>query len=205
MVTLQFFCSTKYNRIQPKHKQTKSEHSRRKSYGLQLSQYSTKSKNDFKWRYQIRHWIPMFIVTPCRIPLWMKCATLLKWREPWNYVYCSFNENMSTHLLILFWSVTTSPLLPTKEVWKLKMMSMKKIMSTTESSTTIRTELMSTELLLDISLITQNKKRDWLFAPDSYFLISVYFQRKLWIFYILFRETFSLKFAIFPFFQFSML
>ena len=36
--TLQFSCFTKYNRMQSKHKQTKCEHSRRKSFGLQLSQ-----------------------------------------------------------------------------------------------------------------------------------------------------------------------
>jgi len=35
---LQFSCFTKYNRMQSKHKQTKCEHSRRNSYGLQLSQ-----------------------------------------------------------------------------------------------------------------------------------------------------------------------
>ena len=35
---LQFSCFTKYNRIKSKHKQTNCEHSRRKSYGLQLSQ-----------------------------------------------------------------------------------------------------------------------------------------------------------------------
>ena len=36
--TLQFSCLTKYNRMQSKHKQTNCEHSRRKSYRLQLSQ-----------------------------------------------------------------------------------------------------------------------------------------------------------------------
>ena len=35
---LQFSCFTKYNRMQSEHKQTNCEHSRRKSYGLQLSQ-----------------------------------------------------------------------------------------------------------------------------------------------------------------------
>ena len=35
---LQFSCFTKYNRMQSKHKQTKCEHSRRNSYGLQLPQ-----------------------------------------------------------------------------------------------------------------------------------------------------------------------
>ena len=35
---LQFSCFTKYNRIKSKQKQTNCEHSRRKSYGLQLSQ-----------------------------------------------------------------------------------------------------------------------------------------------------------------------
>ena len=34
---LQFFCFTKYNLLQSKHKQTKCEHSRRNSYRLQLS------------------------------------------------------------------------------------------------------------------------------------------------------------------------
>ena len=34
----QFSCFTKYNRMQSKHKQTKCEHSRRHSYRLQLSQ-----------------------------------------------------------------------------------------------------------------------------------------------------------------------
>ena len=40
----------------------------------------------------------------------------------------------------------TSPLLPTKLVWKLKTMSMKKKMSTTESTTSILTSV----LLLDV-------------------------------------------------------
>ena len=35
---LQFFCFTKYNRMQSKHKQTKCEHSRKNSYRLQRSQ-----------------------------------------------------------------------------------------------------------------------------------------------------------------------
>ena len=35
---LQFSCFTKYNCMQSKHKQTNCEHSRRKSYGSQLSQ-----------------------------------------------------------------------------------------------------------------------------------------------------------------------
>ena len=35
---LQFSCFTKYNRMQSKHKQTKCEHSRRNSYGLQIFQ-----------------------------------------------------------------------------------------------------------------------------------------------------------------------
>ena len=35
---LQFSCFTKYNRMQSKHKQTKSEHSGQNSYRLQLSQ-----------------------------------------------------------------------------------------------------------------------------------------------------------------------
>ena len=33
-----FFCFTKYNRMQSKHKQTNCKHSRRKAYGLRLSQ-----------------------------------------------------------------------------------------------------------------------------------------------------------------------
>ena len=66
---LQFSCFTKYNRMQSKHKQTKCEHSRRNSYRLQLfSRYHySKSKNYLKRRYRIRHWIPMFIGTPCTI------------------------------------------------------------------------------------------------------------------------------------------
>ena len=36
------------------------------TYYCFLSRYHyTKSKNYFKRRYQIRHWIPMFIATPC--------------------------------------------------------------------------------------------------------------------------------------------
>ena len=35
---LQFSCFTKYNCKQSKHEQTNCKHSRRKSYGLQLSQ-----------------------------------------------------------------------------------------------------------------------------------------------------------------------
>jgi len=66
---LQFSCFTKYNRMQTKHKQTKCEHSRRNSYRLQLfSRYHySKSKNYLKRRHRIRHWIPMFIGTPCRL------------------------------------------------------------------------------------------------------------------------------------------
>ena len=58
--------------MQSKHKQTKCEHSRRKSYRLYsfLSRYHyTKSKNYLKRRYRIRHWIPMLIGTPCTIAL----------------------------------------------------------------------------------------------------------------------------------------
>jgi len=52
------------NRTQSKHKQT-CEHSRRNFYRLQLSQLVslTKLRNYLKRR--IRHWIPMFIGTPC--------------------------------------------------------------------------------------------------------------------------------------------
>ena len=63
---LQFSCFIKYNRMQSKHNQTKSEHSRRNSY----SRYHwTKSKNYLKRRYRIRHWIPMFIGTPCTLTI----------------------------------------------------------------------------------------------------------------------------------------
>ena len=44
---LQFSCFTKYNRMQSKHKQTNCKHRRRKSYGLQLSDY-TKSSHYLK-------------------------------------------------------------------------------------------------------------------------------------------------------------
>ena len=47
-------------------KQTNCKQSRRKCYGLQLSQeVNTKSKNCLKRRNQNRHLIPMFIGTPC--------------------------------------------------------------------------------------------------------------------------------------------
>ena len=64
LYTAIFLFYYKYNCMQSKRKQTKCEHSRRNSYRLQLSQF-TKSKNYLKRRYQIRHWIPMFIGTPC--------------------------------------------------------------------------------------------------------------------------------------------
>ena len=66
---LQFSCFTKYNRMQSKHKQTKCEHSRRNSsdYSFLSRYHYTKSKNYLKRRYWIRHWIPMFIGTPCSI------------------------------------------------------------------------------------------------------------------------------------------
>ena len=62
---LQFSCFTKYIRMQSKHKQTNCEHSRRKTLKeCFLSRYHyTKSKNYFKRRCRIRHWIPMFIGT----------------------------------------------------------------------------------------------------------------------------------------------
>ena len=69
---LQFSCFTKYNRIQSKHKETKCEHSDETHSDFSfLSRYNyTKSKNYFKRRYRIRHWIPMFIGTPCTIKIY---------------------------------------------------------------------------------------------------------------------------------------
>jgi len=70
--------------VQPyavKTKLTKCEHSRWNSYRLQLSQYRyhfTKSRNYLKRRYQIRHWIPMFIGTPCTICLLVFCCLQTK-------------------------------------------------------------------------------------------------------------------------------
>ena len=68
---LQFSCFTKYNRMQSKHKQTKYEHSRRTlaDFSFLRRYHYTKSKNFLKRGYWIRHWIPMFIGTPCRFSL----------------------------------------------------------------------------------------------------------------------------------------
>jgi len=46
------------------------EHSRRNlatDYSFLSRYHYTKSKNYLKRRYRIRHWIPMFIRTPCRL------------------------------------------------------------------------------------------------------------------------------------------
>ena len=54
------------------YKQTKCKHSRRNSYRLYsfLGRYHyAKSKNHLKRRYRIRHWIPMFIGTHCKITI----------------------------------------------------------------------------------------------------------------------------------------
>jgi len=56
-----------YTLIQSKHKQTKCEHSRQTltDYSFLSRYHYTKTKNYLKRRYRIRHWIPMFIETPC--------------------------------------------------------------------------------------------------------------------------------------------
>jgi len=52
---LQFYCFTKYNRLQSKHKQTKCEHSRRNSY-LQITAFLVGiTILNLKRRYRIRH------------------------------------------------------------------------------------------------------------------------------------------------------
>jgi len=60
---LQFSCFTKYNRVC-------SQNINKQNVNIAdetLSRYHyTKSKNYIKRRYRIRHWIPMFIGTPCR-------------------------------------------------------------------------------------------------------------------------------------------
>ena len=54
---LQFSCSTKYNRMQSKHKQTKCEHADKTltDYSFLSRYHYTKSKNYLKRRYRIRH------------------------------------------------------------------------------------------------------------------------------------------------------
>ena len=63
---LQFFCFTKYNRIQNINKQNVNVADETLTdYSFLSSYHHTKSKSYLKRRYRIRHWIPMFIVTPC--------------------------------------------------------------------------------------------------------------------------------------------
>ena len=56
--------------MQLKRKQTKCENNRRTltDYSFLSCYHYTKSKNYLKRRLRIRHWIPMFIGTPCTIP-----------------------------------------------------------------------------------------------------------------------------------------
>ena len=88
---LQFSCFTKYNRMQSKHKQTKFAlnlaDETLTNYSFLRRYHFTKSKNYLKRRYRIRHWIPMFFGTPCRI-----CILLYSWilivriiRDQWIY------------------------------------------------------------------------------------------------------------------------
>ena len=68
---LQFSCFTKYNRMQSKHKQTKCEHSIRNSW--------------------IRHWIPMFIGTPCTWAFLQAENSLLHWLNCFKIRWLSSN------------------------------------------------------------------------------------------------------------------
>ena len=91
---LQFSCFTKYNRMQSKHKQTNCKHR-----DVNLSDFSflsryhyNKSKNYLKRRYQIRHWIPMFILDICtvavlQIKLWNRKTTFIS-----SHVYVFSNQ-----------------------------------------------------------------------------------------------------------------
>ena len=49
----------------------------------------TKTKNYLKRRYRIRHWIPMFIGTPCRSMALIKLCKTNFWNqnEPTNYLF----------------------------------------------------------------------------------------------------------------------
>ena len=65
---LQFSCFTKYNRMQSKHKQIVNiADETLTDYSFLIRYHYTKSKNYLKRRYRIRHWIPMFIGTPCTL------------------------------------------------------------------------------------------------------------------------------------------
>ena len=60
------FLFYKYNRMQSKHKQNVNIADETLTDYSFLSRYHyTKSKNYLKRRYRIRHWILMFIWTPC--------------------------------------------------------------------------------------------------------------------------------------------
>ena len=65
-----FSCFTKYNRMQSKHnKQNVNIADETLTNYSFLSRYHchyTKSKNYSKRQYRLRHWIPMFIGTPCK-------------------------------------------------------------------------------------------------------------------------------------------
>jgi len=56
-------------------------------YSFLRRYHYTKSKNYFKTLYQIRHWIPMFIGTPCTYA--SLSGTLCKWHAPYlkNGIY----------------------------------------------------------------------------------------------------------------------
>ena len=67
---LQFSCFTKYNRMQSRHINNQNENIADETlidYSILRRYHYTKSKNYFKRWYRIRHWIPMFIGTPCTI------------------------------------------------------------------------------------------------------------------------------------------
>ena len=103
---LKFSCFTMYNRMQSKHKQTKCEHSRRNSYSFLSRYHYNKSKNHLIRRYRIRHWIPMFIGTPCTYP------SFLLYSHPSIVLTCSIligQYFLST--LFLSFNTSNSPLL----------------------------------------------------------------------------------------------
>ena len=68
LYTAIFLFYFKYNGIQSKHKQTKCIYIADETltdYGFLSRYHYTKLRNYLKRRYRIRHWIPMFIGTPC--------------------------------------------------------------------------------------------------------------------------------------------
>ena len=112
---LQFSWFTEDNRMQSKHKQTNFvtiADETLTDYSFLSRYHYTKSKNYLKRRYRIRHWIPMFIGTPCmiidQVSIIFESFGLLKYLTKVNFIFLAYVKTQSSlrnlfYLLVWFW------------------------------------------------------------------------------------------------------